>query len=114
MQLSLSGLAESLGARVIHRASDFNGRQVRKVVACDLMSDVLVEEGDDFLILTYLASEQVARTADMVSASGILLVGGKEPQPALVTTAGELNITLLQTSLDCFEACVALGKLVQP
>ncbi|OHD14211.1 MAG: hypothetical protein A2Z96_00050 [Spirochaetes bacterium GWB1_48_6] len=113
MHLNFNTIQETLKAQVLHRASDFNTRSIGKVVACDLMSDVLTEEGDDFLLVTYLSSEQVARTADMVNAAGILLVGGKEAQPALVKTAEALGLSLLSTSLSCFEVCVHLGKILE-
>lgn len=111
MPLTFKLIEQALQAKTLHKAEDFESRSVGKIVACDLMSDVLVEEGEDFLIITYLASEQVARTADMVNAAGILLVGGKAPQPALVRTAAELNISLLTTPMGCYEACVALGRI---
>lgn len=111
MPLNFKKVQEALEAKIHHKAGDYETRFIGKVVACDLMSDVLVEEGEDFLLVTYLSSEQVARTADMVSAAGILLVGGKTPQPGLVKTAEDRGLSLLSTPLGCFEACVRLGAL---
>jgi predicted transcriptional regulator len=79
------------------------------VVVSDLMSDVLVTEHDDFLIVTSLASEQVVRTADIVDARAILLANGKQPQPALKTLADEHGIPVLTTNLSTFDVCRALA-----
>lgn len=101
---------ETLHAKVFHPSPDFESRTFYRVVACDLMSDVLVTEAEDFLLVTSLPSEQAARTADMTGACGIVLVNGKNPQPGLLKLAEELGLTLLSTPKSCFEACVALGK----
>jgi predicted transcriptional regulator len=79
------------------------------VVVSDLMSDVLVTEHDDFLLVTSLASEQVVRTADIVDARAILLANGKHPQPALKQLAESQQIPLLTSSLSTFDICRALA-----
>lgn len=79
------------------------------VVVSDLMSDVLVTEHDDFLLVTSLASEQVVRTADIVDARAILLANGKRPQPALKQLAVSQEIPLLTSGLSTFDICRALA-----
>ena len=79
------------------------------VVVSDLMSDVLVVEHDDFLLVTSLASEQVVRTADIVDARAILLANGKHPQPALQNLAESEGIPVLSSPLSTFDVCRALA-----
>ena len=79
------------------------------VVVSDLMSDVLVTDHDDFLLVTSLASEQVARTADIVDAQAIVLANGKSPQPALARLAEEQAIPLMTSALSTFDICRALA-----
>lgn len=86
--------------------------EIKHVVASDLMSDVLVIDDEDFLLVTSLNSDQVVRTADIVGASGIILVNGKKPFSGLVKLADEHELPILSTELSCFETCVALGKLL--
>lgn len=105
-------IIEQLPAHVVHRSSDFPGKPLRHVVASDLMSDVLVADFDDVIIVTSLASEQTVRTADIVGARGVLLVNDKLPQPAMKVLAEQQDLTLLSTPLSMFEACVALGRLL--
>lgn len=84
-----------------------------QVLVCDLMSDVLTVDHEDFLLITSLTSDQVARTADIVGAVGVVLVNGKSPQPGLRTLAEDLDMPVLGTKLPCFEFSVALGKLLE-
>ncbi len=105
-------IIEKLPAHIVSAGQNFPGEPLSKVVASDLMSDVLVVEADNLLILTSLSSEQTVRTADIVGARGILLVNDKSPQPAMKQLADEVGITLLSTPLSMFEACVAIGQLL--
>ncbi len=79
------------------------------VVVSDLMSDVLVCEKDDFILVTSLTSEQVVRTADIVDARGILITNGKRPQPAMQQLAERQGLAVITTRLSTFEACLALA-----
>jgi hypothetical protein len=105
-------IIEELPAHIVHRSADFPGLPLRHVVAGDLMSDVLVTDYDDFVLLTSLSSEQTVRTADMVGARGILLVNDKTPQPTMKALAVQHDLTVLSTPLSMFEACIALGRLL--
>jgi hypothetical protein len=105
-------IVERLPAHIVHRSSAFSSLSLRHVVAGDLMSDVLVTDFDDVLIVTSLASEQVLRTADMIGARGILLVNDKPPQPGMKALAAQQDLTLLSTPLSMFQACLALGALL--
>lgn len=106
-------IIEQLPAHVINKGSDFPGKPIEHVVASDLMSDVLVTDLDNAIIVTSLTSEQTIRTADIVGARGVLLVNDKNPQPAMKKVAEEHNLTVLSTPLSLFQACVALGKLLE-
>ncbi|GAB1482546.1 DRTGG domain-containing protein [Treponema sp.] len=105
-------IIEQLPAHLVNRSSDFPGRPLRHVIASDLMSDVLVVDFEDVIIVTSLASEQTVRTADIVGARAILLVNDKTPQLSMKSLAEQQDITVLSTPLSMFEACVALGHLL--
>jgi hypothetical protein len=49
-------------------AGGLSDRTVGAVVANDLMSDVLLDDSEDILLLTSLASDQAIRTANIVGA----------------------------------------------
>lgn len=79
------------------------------VVVSDLMSDVLVAEPEDFILVTSLTSEQVLRTADIVDARAILITNGKQPQKAMETLARQQGMPVLTTPMTTFDACRALA-----
>ncbi len=79
------------------------------IVVSDLMSDVLVTEHDDFLLVTSLTSEQVVRTADIVDARAILLSNGKNPQPPLTELARQQGIPVMTSPLATFDICRLLA-----
>jgi hypothetical protein len=83
---------------------------VKHVVASDLMSDVLVNTQESFLLVTSLASDQVIRTADLVGAIGVVLVNNKQPPSSLLTMATQLGISLVTSPLPKYEACLAIGS----
>jgi hypothetical protein len=111
VRITFREIVEQLPAHVVHKGSDITDVQLHDVVAGDLMSDILVIEYEDPLIVTSLNSDQALRTADMVGARGVLLTNDKVPLESLKVLAQEQDITLLATPLRLFEACVALGRL---
>ncbi len=78
------------------------------VMASDLMSDVLLIDKDDMLLLTSLASEQVLRTAQIVGAAGVVVVNGKPLPSSMVEVARELGMALAVSQLSKYDACVAI------
>ena len=83
---------------------------VSRVVASDLMSDVLATDLERPLLLTSLLSDHALRTAHVVGAAAVLVANGKNPPPEMVDLARELGIPLARTPLSKFDASVALGK----
>ena len=95
-----------------NRGEDIADKEIRNVTAGDLMSEVLVFDLEDMLLVTSLNSEQVLRTADMVDAVGVVLVNGKEPSDAMVSLARDQGTALLSTPRSMFEACAVLHSLL--
>jgi hypothetical protein len=83
------------------------------VVASDLMSDVLLVDDEDILLLTSLASDQVLRTAQIVGAVGVVVVNGKSLPSSMVSVAEDLGMTLATCSLSKYEACIALHQALE-
>ncbi len=106
-------IIENLPAHLVSKGTHFATDKICHIVASDLMSDVLVVDKDNLLMVTSLSSEQTVRTADVVGARGVLLVNDKTPQPAMKKLAEEEGLTVLSTPLTMFEACVALGRLLE-
>ena len=112
--MQLSELLNAVEADVLHRAQSFGDGDVFKVVASDLMSDVLMLDTEKPLLVTSLATDQSLRTAHVVGAVGVLIVNGKVLPSSMKTLAEELDLTLARTRLPKFEASVRLGRLLEP
>lgn len=108
--MTLAKITPLLKADVFHGPDGYETTAIAHIVASDLMSDVLVAHTEDFVLITSLASDQMIRTADLVGASGVILVNGKRPPASLTTLAQELEMPLLGTALPKFEACLAVGQ----
>ena len=83
-------------------------RAVGAVVANDLMSDVLLTDADDALLLTSLASDQAIRTAHIVGAVGVVIHNAKPLSETMIKVANDLAIPLVSSPLSKYDACVAL------
>ena len=112
--MTFQDIAETLPCRVIVQTDTFSTAAIEQIVAGDLMSEVLVAEGDGMLLVSSLTSDQLVRTAHIVDALGILLVNNKNPQESTRKLAESFRLNLISTSLPLFEACAALAAQFQP
>ncbi|NCD32727.1 MAG: hypothetical protein EOL87_04835 [Spartobacteria bacterium] len=103
---------EAINGKVIYSSESMPDDEIQFVVACDLMSDVLVVDEDDILLVTSLVSRQSLKTAHLVGAHALVIVNDKAVPEDLIELADELELTLIGTPMSKFSACVALGKLL--
>ena len=106
--MTFKDLVEKNKCRVFHLEPELENQKVVNVIAGDLMSEVLVEDEENLLLITSLNSEQVLNTANIVDASCVLLVNGKTPQAPMIKMAENFGISLLSTDLPMFEACKSI------
>lgn len=104
----LAECLELINADVLCGADLVPTTAIEDVVVSDLMSDVLLVERDDFVLVTSLTSEQMVRTADIVGARAIIVVNNKQPQDGTVALACSHGIPLLRTPLRTFDVCRVL------
>jgi hypothetical protein len=104
-------------AKVLNAVIEVEGEAAnvdfRRVVASDLMSDVLLVDEEDVLLLTSLASDQVVRTAQIIGAVGVIVVNGKSLPSSIVGTARDLGITLGRCALAKYDACIAVHEALK-
>ena len=110
--MTILEVSEALKADVLVKGEGCN-RPVRHVVVADLMSDVLLVDEEDLLLLTSLASDQVLRTAQIVGAVGVVVVNGKPLPSSMVSVAHDLRMTLATSPLPKYEACVAVYEALK-
>ena len=85
-----------------------SAREVGLPVASDLMSDVLLVDADDILLLTSLASDQAIRTAHIVGAMGVVVHDSKPLPSTMSEVARQLKVPLVSSPLSKYESCVRL------
>ncbi len=108
-EMTVDKVAEILDGKVLYKDKE-DERHVGKVVASDLMSDVLLVDADDILLLTSLASDQSIRTAQIVGAMGVVVHNNKPLPASMLSVAQTLGIPLVTCPYAKYESCVRLYK----
>ena len=88
-------------------------RAVGAVVANDLMSDVLLNDAEDMLLLTSLASDQAIRTANIVGAMCVVVHNAKPLPQTMCQVADSLGIPLVSSPLSKYESCVRIHEFLR-
>ena len=109
--MNLKQIVKTLDATSLVAPEMWESLKIEEVFASDLISDILVSEGDDQLLLTSLTSPQVVRTAALVGATAIILVHRRQAPSALTAAARDQNLPLFRSVITKYEACVRLGRL---
>ncbi|MGI5173110.1 hypothetical protein H0R92_05860 [Treponema sp. OMZ 840] len=110
--MTLQTLIENLPANIVYLPPEAHKIEFTEVIAGDLMSDILVSQKDQYLLVTGLATEQAIRTADVSGAAAVLLANDKLPSLKMKELAEDCGIPLLATALPLYEACAAICKLM--
>jgi len=105
-------ISKSLECQEFSQGDHFDSGEIKYVTAGDLMSEVLVFDKENLLLVTSLNSEQVLRTANIVDAAGVVLVNSKIPNEQMISLAQDLGIVLLSTQSSMFETCAILYRLL--
>ena len=108
----LKQIVEELDAVPLYAPDGWEELEFSEVFASDLISDILVSEGDDQLLLTSLTSTQVVRTAALVGEGAIILVHRRQTPPGMEAAARQQKIPLFRSEITTFDACVRLGRLL--
>ena len=98
-----------LNAELMVRGDAFL-KEIKHIIASDLMSDVLLVDEEDMLLLTSLASDQVLRTAQIVGAVAVIVVNGKSLPSSMKQVALDLGMTLAVAKQSKFDACIAIHQ----
>ncbi len=111
-KLKIGELAEILEGEIVC-GEDRVGDTVEDYAATDLLSDLLALEKEKYALLTGLTNAQILRTAEITNACCVVIVRGKQPQPAAVSIAKNSGIPLILSQLTMFEACARLGRCLE-
>lgn len=102
--MRLSEIQKMLDATV-YAWEDGEDRDLSRVFACDMMSDILACDDEIELMVTGLVNQQVIRTADMLDIGVILFVRGKIPAEDVISMAKQRDMVVLGTRHRMFTTC---------
>lgn len=105
--MKISDVMKILDGKLVAGGEDTDV-EVGAIVANDLMSDVLLSDGEDVLLLTSLASEQAIRTANIVGAVAVVIHNAKPLSESMCQVANTLGIPLISSPMGKYDACVKL------
>ncbi len=86
-------------------------REVTGGYVSDLMSDVMANAGEGSLWVTLQIHQNIVAVAVMKSLAGIVLINGREPEPATVQKAETEGIPILVSEMPAFELAGRLFAL---
>jgi hypothetical protein len=107
----LKQIVDELEATAVFVPEEWVGLDVGSVFASDLISDILVSDGKDQLLLTSLTTPQVVRTASIVGAVAIVLVHRRQAPASLEAAARAEGIPLFRSKITKYDACVRIGRM---
>ena len=110
--MTINDVANVLNGKILFK-EEGRDRHVGAVVASDLMSDVLLVDADDMLLLTSLASDQALRTAQIVGAMGVVVHNDKPLPATMQDVARRLGISLVTAPFAKYESCVRIHAAIE-
>lgn len=107
--MKLSQVAKILEAEVLCLEENLD-TDVPAAVASDMMSDVLVCNDSDRMLISGLCNVHTVLTAQILDLRAIVFVRGKVPTEEMINSARENDIVLMRTEKSMFDVC---GKLYE-
>ena len=105
--MTISDLVKSFGLK-IEAGKDRLREEVTGGYASDLLSDVIAHSRKGNLWITIQTHPNIVAVATMKELAGIILTGGREPDPGTLQKAEEEGIPILVSPVFTFEL---VGKL---
>ena len=112
--MDLIRVADAIRAELVWGPDGWEQINVETVFASDLMSDVLMSDRDEMLLITSLSTEQSVRSASIVGSEAVVVANNKTVTDGMVELAKDLGIALFCTRFPKYESCVRLGRIMEP
>lgn len=112
--MDLIRIAHTIEAELVWGPEGWEQTGIEAVFASDLMSDVLMSDRDDMLLITSLSTEQSIRSASIVGSEAVVIANNKTVTDGMVELAREQGIALFATRFPKYECCVRLGRIMDP
>ena len=111
--MTLNEVAESLNLEV-RSAKEQLSREVKGGYVSDLLSDVIAGTREGDLWITLQVHQNIVAVAFLNNLTGIVIVGGREPDPDTLEKAEEQEVPVLVTSLSAYEVVGEMYKMGIP
>ncbi len=111
--MELQRIAYALDADLVCGPAAWERINIETVFASDLMSDVLMSDREEMLMITSLSTEQSVRSAGIVGAEAIVIANNKTVTEGMIELAKDQDIALLRTRYPKYESCVRLGRILE-
>ncbi len=110
--MDLIRIADTLEADLICGPEGWEKINIETVFASDLMSDVLMSDRDELLLVTSLSTEQSIRSAGIVGSEAVVIANSKTVTDGMIELAKDQDIALFCTRFPKYESCVRLGRIM--
>ena len=111
--MNLIRIADTLDAEVVYGPAGWEKINIETVFASDLMSDVLMCDRDEMVLITSLSTEQSIRSAGIVGADAVVIANDKTVTAGMAELAEDQGVALFLTRFPKYESCVRLGQLLE-
>jgi len=108
--MTLKETVSNLGLEVKHGES-LLGVEVSRGYMSDLLSDVIANSRAGDLWITLQIHPNIVAVAVMKEISGILIIGGRQPEEETLKKAEKEEVPILSSELPAFEVCGRLYSL---
>ncbi len=99
--MNIKNIQDLLNCRILNETDP--ALELKYAFTSDLMSDVLMVEKENLLLITGLAILQTIRTADVADIGCIIFARGKKVSAEMIELANELGICLLESDASAFK-----------
>ena len=106
--MKLTELVEALGLEVRSSSENLFKKEVTGGYASDLLSDVIGNSREGNLWITLQSHLNIVAVASMKELSGIILIGGREPDEDTIQKAESEKMPIMVSKLPAFEL---IGRL---
>lgn len=104
-------ILRQVGGSLLCGADGALEREYSYAFATDMMSNVMLGNVDDSILITSLVNPQVIRASEMMNISAIIVTSGKTVTDTMVELAENRNILLAATPMPTFTVCGKLHSL---
>jgi len=111
--MNLNCIAQALEAEMVHVPNGWETIRIGAVFASDLMSDVLMSDGEELLLVTSLSTEQAIRSAGIVGAHAVVIANRKTVTAGMIQLAEDQGIVLMRTRFPKYESCLRIGRVME-